>query len=375
MVNFVNIDLLNNGNYLKLLKAISKLSGLFSDNSIPYINYRVVENIFCRSFNAINLSRSDGAFDANYKSVGIGLKTFIIAKDNSTEKIAEFNSLSNDLKIFKGNDLAYKLGEYRNERINFAQRLYGINESLYHIVGRKENELILFDTDYNYINIEKISNIKETKSSIQFYDGANLYTYNFSKSTLYRKFITPSNAFKLPIEILDDPFSLLINLLNENNLNIAEDNLIKGQNYMILPLYSTKSTNKEVPLKSGLNQWNASGRKRNPDEVYIPIPAFIHHLNIDFFPKRDKPFNLKVPTGEILNAKVCQDGSKALMTNPNSALSDWLLRKVLQLKEGELATIEHLNKLGFDSVIIKKNDNENFEIDIMKTDSYEEFIQ
>ena len=108
---------------------------------------------------------------------------------------------------------------------------------------------------------------------------------------------------------------------------------------------------------------------------YIPIPAFIHHLNIDFFPKRDKPFNLKVPTGEILNAKVCQDGSKALMTNPNSALSDWLLRKVLQLKEGELATIEHLNKLGFDSVIIKKNDNENFEIDIMKTDSYEEFIQ
>ena len=53
------------------------------------------------------------------------------------------------------------------------------------------------------------------------------------------------------------------------------------------------------------------------------------------------------------------------MTNPNRALSDWLLRKVLQLKEGELATMEKLDKLGFDSVIILKDENENFKIDIM----------
>ena len=61
------------------------------------------------------------------------------------------------------------------------------------------------------------------------------------------------------------------------------------------------------------------------------------------------------------------------MTNPNRALSDWLLRKVLQLKEGELATMEKLDKLGFDSVIILKDENENFKIDIMKTNSYKEF--
>ena len=62
------------------------------------------------------------------------------------------------------------------------------------------------------------------------------------------------------------------------------------------------------------------------------------------------------------------------MTDPNKAMSDWLLRKVLQLKEGELATIEKLNRLGFDSVIIIKQDNINFKIDIMKTNSYTEFI-
>lgn len=58
------------------------------------------------------------------------------------------------------------------------------------------------------------------------------------------------------------------------------------------------------------------------------------------------------------------------MTNPNKALSDWLLRKVLQLAEGELATIEKLDKLGFDSVIIMKDDRGNFKIDIMKTNAY-----
>ena len=62
------------------------------------------------------------------------------------------------------------------------------------------------------------------------------------------------------------------------------------------------------------------------------------------------------------------------MTNPNKALSDWLLRKVLQLKEGELATIEKLDKLGFDSVILIKNESGDFKIDIMKTNAYTEFI-
>ena len=61
------------------------------------------------------------------------------------------------------------------------------------------------------------------------------------------------------------------------------------------------------------------------------------------------------------------------MTNPNTALADWLLRTVLQLKEGELATIEKLDALGFDSVIITKIDNQNFKIDITNTNTYIDF--
>ena len=85
MKSFAAIDIENEGNYLKLLSAVSKLSGLFSESAVPFINYRVAENIFCRSFDAGNLSRSDTAFDANYNSIGIGLKTFTCNSNNSND--------------------------------------------------------------------------------------------------------------------------------------------------------------------------------------------------------------------------------------------------------------------------------------------------
>jgi len=374
MKSFAEIDIEKNGNYLKLLSAVSKISGLFSESAVPFINYRVAENIFCRSFDAGNLSRSDTAFDANYNSVGVGLKTFVCNGNSSTEKVAEFNSLARTLKDFTGKELALKLGEYRNDRINLANRIYNIENSLYHIVARKEKELLLYETDYNIIDIANIHSVKDNKASLQFEDGNNLYSFNYSKSTLFRKFIIPQNAFRLPIDIIEDPYSLLLELFEENkNLKAATNKLVKGENYVILPLYGIQKKEKFIFERSGLNQWNANGRKRDFGEIYIPIPAELHKKYPNFFPKRDKDFNLQIPTGEVFSAKVCQENSKALMTNPNKALSDWLLRKVLQLKEGELASMEKLDKLGFDSVIIIKENDNDFKIDIMKTDTFIEF--
>jgi hypothetical protein len=372
--SFAEIDVENNGNYLKLLSAVSKLSGLFSESSIPFINYRVAENIFCQSFNAGNLSRSDTAFDADYNSIGIGLKTFTCPTNNSTEKVAEFNSLSRVLSEFQGKDLAFKLAEFRNERIDLANRLYNIESSLYHIVARKNSELVLFETDYDKIDLNNIHSVKQNNASLQFEDGKNFYSFNYSKSTLFRKFYIPENAFRFPVEIIQDPYTLLLELFEDKVLKPATDKLIRGVNFVVLPLYGIKDKEKFVFEKSGLNQWNAGGRKRDFGEVYIPIPIEIHRHFPDFFPPRDEPFELKIPTGEVFSAKVCQENSKALMTNPNKALSDWLLRKVFQIKEGELLTIEKMNELGFDSVIIYKYANGEYKIDKAKLDSYENFI-
>ncbi len=393
MKSFAEIDIENNGNYLKLLSAVSKLSGLFSESSVPFINYRVAENIFCRSFEAGNLSRSDTAFDANYNSVGIGLKTFVCNGITSTEKVAEFNSLSRSLKEYKGEELALKLAEFRNDRINLAGRVYNIDNSLYHIVARKEKELLLFETDYSIIDIDNIQSVRENTAGLQFEDGKNFYSFNYSKSTLFRKFIIPQNAFRLPIDIIEDPYTLLLELFEETkNVKSAKNKLVKGENYVILPLYGIKNKEKFVFERSGLNQWNGKPRptqeRRGFGEFYIQVPSVIHNKYPNFFPEiksQKEYFNIQIPTGEIFKASMCQtykteinneivNKGKGLMTNPNSALSDWLLRKVLNLKEGELATIEKLEKLGFDSVIILKDDEKNFKIDIMKTDTYSEFI-
>lgn len=390
MKSFAEIDLENNGNYLKLLSAVSKLSGLFSESSIPFINYRVAENIFCKSFFADNLSRSDIAYDAKINTTGIGIKTFTCNSNHSLEKVAEFNSLSSEFINIGNDELAFKLAKFRNERIELANRLYNIENSLYHIIARKNQELVLFETDYSIINIDKIQNILPTKAGIKFTDGQNEYSFNRSKSTLYRQFYIPKSKTSLPVEILKDPFDILLKLFEEKEEFISEEKLVPGYDFVILPLYGYEKRTKDkfVFLGSGLNQWNAKGRTRNPNEVYIPVPAIIHHKFPNFFPKigteEKTHFKLRLPNKEVFDASMCQtaeiniDGEKVnkgkgLMTYSNKGLGEWILRKALQLKEGDIVTYEMLEKIGYDSVIVYKLSENEYKLDILKTNSYEEF--
>lgn len=140
---------------------------------------------------------------------------------------------------------------------------------------------------------------------------------------------------------------------------------------MYLPLYGK---NRKVFPQSGLNFWNADGRKRDCDEAYIPAPTDFHKYKPDFFPKKEVSFNLKLPNQKTLSCKLCQGDSKALMSNPNNALGKWLLRDVLKLKQGELVTIEMLEKYGIDSVRIDKIGDKNYEINFAKLYSYDDFI-
>lgn len=369
MINFADQDIKNNGEYLNLLSIMASLSRLFSESETPFIYYRFAENVFCKCFNTHNLSRSDAAFDAKIDTLGIGLKTFTFTSNSSLEKVAEFNALSREFDDLKPDELAFKLSNFRNDRINLAKRTYEIDDALYHIVARTNGKLVFFETDYDEIDISNLQDIKSTKSGIKFSDGINEYSFNRSKSTLLRNFSIPDNAYKKDIEIIDDVYSLLSKLgqISLTPLKRA------GIDYIVLPLYSVKNGRNIIFERSSLNQWNAGGRARDINEMYINYPAKVRGINENFFPPRDKEFILQTPTGENLRAKICQDNNKALMTNPNKAISDWLLRKVLKLGEGELATYERLEILGFDSVIVYKQESL-YSIDIMPLGSYEKFI-
>ena len=350
-----------NSTYFEMLRLMASLSRLFSESATPYLDYRLTENLFCKYYEAQNDARSCTAYDARLSSLGIGIKTFGIKNGTSLEKIAEFNKLRPKLAGLKGIDLARQIAIFRNERMMFANNTYNVFESQYHIVGRQDGLLKVFNTPYEMVNVDAICDVVEKDASISFNDGKNEYSFNKSKSVLQKKFYLPKDFVDVPIEILEEPLELLSQLLNEQTqvgaLHRAE---IKGYYYVILPLYSTRG-GKNVPERSGINQWNANGRKRDADEVYISIPKSIHHNYPDFFPSRDIPFELRLPDGTSLSAKVCQAGGKALMSNPNAALGKWLLRKVLCKKEGELVTLEDLDTYGIDSVKIisthEMNDN------------------
>lgn len=341
----------NNSTYFEMLQLMASISRLFSESATPYLDYRLAENLFCKYFNAQNDARSCTAYDARLSHLGIGIKTFGLKNGSSMEKIAEFNKLKPKLNGLAGIDLARQISHFRNERMAFANNTYDVAETQYHIVGRQEGMLRVFNTPYELVDTERICDVSDTEASISFNDGRNEYSFNKSKSVLQKRFYLPKDYVEVPVNILEEPLELLALLLKEQSeavrIHRAE---VKGYDYVILPLYSNRGGVKTVPEKSGLNQWNAGGRKRDANEVYIPIPKSIHHMCPNFFPDKDTPFELQLPDGQILSAKLCQAGSKALMSNPNSALGEWILRKVLRKAEGDLVTMEDLDTYGIDSV-------------------------
>ena len=362
----------NQLNYYKnMLSIIGSLSKLFSESDIPYLNYRITENLFCKAFNAKNLSRSDVSADASIDQIGIGIKTFLYGNGKTWQKIAEFNKHSNLFRNLDGKNKILKIAELRNERINATKRIHNLNEMFYHCITRKKSKILVFESQLDLVNLDNIKRVTNNGNVISFQDENNEYSFNISKSTLYKRFLTKNVALDIPVTIIEDPFKAI-----EEGFYSVHDELEEKDEeheFVILPLYSDRGE-KHVPEKSGLNQWNAGGRARNHNEIYIPIPKWIHNKFPGFFPSRDNSFTLSLPNGNELNASVCQDNSKALMSNPNSALGEWLLRDVLNLREGQLLTYEMLQRIGLDSIYIEKIDDKHYSIDFRPSDTYEKFL-
>ena len=163
-----------------------------------------------------------------------------------------------------------------------------------------------------------------------------------------------------------------------------------------------------------MNQWNGvrtSNRKRkdgtivhvetlrDPNEFYIPYLTEDRARCADFFPPRDTSFDLRLPDGKVISAKVCQEAfkkmpeeqynllsgeereledqrratGKSIMSNPNKVLGKWLLRDVFELPEGTVVTYEMLEKFGVDSVIFTKHGELDYSIDFAEIGTYEKF--
>lgn len=362
--------------YIKLLQVVGSLSNLFSESKTPYLYYRAAENIFCKALEANNLSRGDISFDAFKGNIGIGLKTFVHGNGKKYEKVAEFNK---DIDKFKDLDAwgtVQELVKLRNQRIRATQRAHFTDKMIYHMVTRKDGRFEIYEEEMHYIDLDtlKLDKKKTTDKNIFFSDKNGNYKFYIAKSTLYKQFFTTNPLETFEVEILDDPFEFLLSEESKQYYMVHEQE--EKYEQVFLPLYSARSRN--VEAKSGLNQWNAGGRDRHEDEVYIPIPAWIHQQFEGFFPYDrhtdvKEPFTLVLPDGKELDAKVCQSGGKGFMTNPNSELGHWILRTILEIPPGQLVTYDDLDRVGIDSVLITKLDNSKFKINFASKGSYQDF--
>jgi hypothetical protein len=357
--------------YKNFLKTVGSLSNLFSDSSIPYLYYRVAEKVFCKSFKADDLSRSDVSVDAKKEGLGIGLKTFLINNSKTFQKVAEFNNARTTYENLSKDKMIRKVSALRNDRIEITKKIHNLDNSIYHCVLRDKGKFFIYEEPMEKIDIEKIKDVKTNKGSISFSDGLSEYSFLVSKSTLTKRFNTATTLHEIDIAILEEPLIELDRMLFKKNFELklkTKDNI---KQTIYLPLYGK---NKKVYEKSGLNQWNAGGRKRDMSEVYIQIPAKVNHTFEKFFPDRDTPFMLKLPNGNEMKSKICQDDNKALMSYSNKELGQWILRDVLELKEGELLNYKKLQETGIDSVRIDKMSDGTYEINFAEIGSFENFI-
>lgn len=382
--------------YKDMLALIGSLSRLFSTAEEPYLYYRAHENIFAKYFEVENNSRSDDSADAcDLKSgLGIGLKTWV-GQDN--QKVAEFGRLRPAYAGLEGIDLITAISEYRNLRIRTTMNIHGLKNMIYHIVKRVPHAMRIYEAAFDYIDIDHIviDEKRGNANSTYFSDGKHTYHFSRSKNTLYMIFDDMELLDEFEVTIYDDPYEVLSASVtgskNQEELLSTKETLLhlkKTTPWLCLRLYSTKADGtKFVAEKSGLNQWNGArssykidkttGKRikvketpRDINELYIPYPVEDRRRGA-FFPPRDTPFDLKMPDGTWISAKVCQQDGKAIMSNPNNLLGKWLLRDVLELQEGTRITYEMLKEYGIDSVMFTKLDEGKYSIDFCELGTYE----
>ena len=414
--------------YLKLLKPVASLSYLFSDNAVPYVNSKFVERLYVIAAGAQDTASDNSSFDAIAPiKVGVGIKTFVSSKSarSESEKIAEFTKDAN-AGMFDGLDdeqLLRKAIELRNLRLASDAKTYGIDisKAIYHCLIRLEGAAIVHEEPMSLVDIPNLEPVdaqgrvlKKIVDKVLLSDGLNTYSYNKSKRVLYKRFpviMPPKPEFggiiHLPInknilnELSGGMFSDSPNHADNSSVHEAsQQSLIftSGDEYgeakpykiskdsIILPLYSTKTGKKEVPQRSGINQWNAAGRLRKFGEAYIPIPSWIYNSFPNFLPPRNQYFRLRLQDGTIQRAKICQDGGKALMTDPNDKLCAWFYsaiepnltyEKIMnRLPEKRPYTYADLVRVGKDSVKITKATpglDHDFSLTFCPLDTFEDF--
>jgi hypothetical protein len=383
--------------YSRGLTFVASLSRLFSTSATPLVDSRFAEKLFCASTGSEDLSRTDMSFDALYDSdAGVGVKTFIASNAESSkfEKVAEFTKLGPTLSGLPAQDLVLEVSRLRNLRVMSDASQFGINisRSFYHCLIRVPGKMFVHEEPYKLIDIGNVKLLDDNPSTVTFSDGTNQYRFSRSKTVLFKRFDLSAgkNSAMLDTPVNDSIWDRVVggdavsgSAAQEGTRDVESDS--EFSQFVVLPLYATsKVRGKYVAERSGINQWNAGGRKRKFGEAYIPVPVAVHRASPSFFPARDVKFKLRLPDGKVVLAKICQDGGKALMSDPNETICEWLFsaldgnfeRASMRFDAKRPYEYEDLLAIGRDAVRITKTSEKlwDYELELAELDEFESFV-
>jgi hypothetical protein len=362
-------------NRLRVLGWVTKLNG--ENEDVPFMYYRGVEDAYCKATGARNLGKDDIVVDAVGRGIGVAIKTFLEGQGSSYQIIGEFGAAKPSYDKLEPLAKMKKVCGLRNQRIEDAKRLHELDKVFYLVFVRAKGKIMIMEQPLRTISLRDIRIKKATTGSIHFSDGQHEYKFDISDSKLYKKFYSRHAQITFPVKILKDPYKALLKLIGPATLKVTKKtthaNKTKKSESVVLPLFSTGARGKYVPERSGLNQWNAKGRKRSPDEIYVLIPSWLREKIPAFLPKNGSEFSVVRPDARSMRCKACQQGGKALMSIPNRALGTFILRDALSIKPGKIVTCDDLLKAGIDGIRLSKISNKTFALEVAKVGEYEKF--
>ena len=135
---------------------------------------------------------------------------------NDDQKVAEFGKLKKYYANLQGIELVKQIAQYRNERIRVTKKMNGIDEMVYHVVRRIPGVMQILECVFEPIDIDKIEVIENrgNYNNTYFTDGKHTYHFSISKNTLYMIFDDLELLDEINVEIVDDPYRLLMDLTN-----------------------------------------------------------------------------------------------------------------------------------------------------------------
>ena len=365
---------------LKTVGSFSSLHGLpriiWNGGATPYIDSTIAKTAYCYYFNGKDVEDDGGAIDLCIKTLGVKISSVLNRLEGIYILIDRFDKQAPLINKQLRKNVVKEIANLRNTSIYLTRNRYGLTSMIDHILIRDVGKVHIYEELIEPININTINNIQfnRNNTAILFQDDSHEYLVDLTQCFLYKKINCNIPLKTLQLNILQNPFEAIPKIKPPKSAlcyNNIEDERLKPS--VILPLFSDRTG--DVPEKSGLNQWHAEGRIRDVDEIYIPIPAWIHQRFPGFFPDRDEVFTLitENPSQKSFQVKVCQDNSKALMSNPNKALGHWLLRDIMEIPLGYVMTRSDLRQLNVDSVEIIKLDDQLFKIKLKSYGSYDKF--